>query len=171
MTGSKRWKKVMAFILAILLMIQVTEDYTLVIRAENEIDNQNETVLPQPIEESPKISTGEPTEKPTIEPTVGPTTEPTTEPTVEPTTGIPTEEPQSCPSATVSETPESIPSGDNEEEGEKAAASATPTQTPKEVVTEEDAQIMLFSTNLLNDNTRESVSYVSIKGKISYSIY
>ena len=169
MTGSKRWKKVMAFILAILLMIQVTEDYTLVIRAENEIDNQNETVLPQPIEESPKISTGEPTEKPTIEPTVGPTTEPTTEPTVEPTTGIPTEEPQSCPSATVSETPESIPSGDNEEEGEKAAASATPTQTPKEVVTEEDAQIMLFSTNLLNDNTRESVSYVSIKGTISYN--
>lgn len=156
MTGNKRWKKVMAFILAMLLMIQVTEDYTLVIRAENEIDNQNETVSPDPMEES--------TEKPTEEPTEEPMIEPTTVPTVEPTTGIPSEEPQSSPSATVSETPESIPSDENGEDEEKATASAAPTQTPKEVVTEENAPIMLFSTN-----TRESVSYVSIKGTISYS--
>ena len=58
MTGNKRWKKVMAFILAMLLMIQVTEDYTLVIRAENEIDNQNETVSPDPMEESTEKPTG-----------------------------------------------------------------------------------------------------------------
>ena len=103
MTGSKRWKKVMAFILAILLMIQVTEDYTLVIRAENEIDNQNETVSPDPMEES--------TEKPTEEPTIEP---------ADPTTGIPTEEPPSSPSATVSETPGSISSNENEEKEEKA---------------------------------------------------
>lgn len=152
MTGNKRWKKVMAFILAMLLMIQVTEDYTLVIRAENEIDNQNETVSPDPMEES--------TEKPTEEPTIEP---------ADPTTGIPTEEPPSSPSATVSETPGSISSNENEEKEEKATESATPTQTPKEVVTEENAPIMLFSTNPLNDNTQESVSYVSIKGKISYS--